>query len=174
MGRFDDWALYRFIEPGICLVLAFLVYFLNGPLGVWLGVAGFALFARNNLAYMQQRDMLLDLIDERIQSQSLAAALSGADKSQTFGWSVARVPSAIFRDVEDVARAAAAAPPPDFTEQVASHFGKTPPGTRASVDEDDEAERVIVTPPPPPANDNEPTFRAYRDVPEPEHERDAA
>ena len=168
----DDWVLHRFIEPGICLVLAFLVYPISGPLGVWLGIAGFALFARNNLAYMQQRDMLLDLIDERIQSQYLAAALSGVEKTQTLGWTVAKVPSAIFREVEDVAKTAAAAPAPDFTEQVAAHFGKTAPGYRDRVDEDDEDERVSVNPPP--ANDNEPTFTAYQDAREPERERDAA
>lgn len=173
--QFDDWVLYRFIEPGISLALAFVVYYLNGPLGVWLGIAGFALFARNNLAYMQQRDTLLDLIDERIQSQYLAAALSGAGKAQTLGWSVAKVPSALLREVQTVAEAAAA-DPPDFTAQVAERLRSASPSLAATADTLEPSRGEAVELPP---MDDGPRFTAYQEEREPEpsrgeRERDAA
>jgi len=160
--QFDDWLIYRIIEPAICLALAFVMWFINRPLGVWLGIAGIALFARNNLAYMQQRDTMLDLLDERIHSRYLADALSGTSKAQTAGWSVAKVPSTLFHEVQAVAEAAAA-DPPDFTSQIAERLRTTPPSAAAAID------TLEATEAPAPAQaDDGPRFTAYEPVREPE------
>lgn len=163
LQQFDDWVLYRVVEPVACIALAWVVTFINAPLGVWLYIAGIALLLRNNLAYMEQRSTLLDLMDERIHSQYLAAALSGASKTETLGWSVAKVPTAIFPEVAAVAKAAAAAPP-DFTDQIAARLRTAAPTVEDTADTLEPPEM-----PPPATADNGPVFNAYQ---EQAHERD--
>lgn len=92
LPRIDDFALYRFIEPGFVFLLGDLLWYLDPLLGWWLMIASVALFVESNMVYHEMRLRFLDLMDGNIESRYLSLALSGANKRDTAGFSVIPVP----------------------------------------------------------------------------------
>lgn len=90
----SDWVLYRFVEPGLFFMVAFVVLKIDTTLGTWLVIGAMALLLRNSLVYLNMRGKVLDLIDARIEAEHFTAAIAGADKRETAGFAVIPIPSA--------------------------------------------------------------------------------
>lgn len=99
--RLSDWVLYRFIEPGICLAVAWFVLPLLLPEGSftrnWLIFASLGLFFHNNIVYNNTRNHYLDLVDSEIVSRFFhqARETNGARRQsayETAGYSVVPIP----------------------------------------------------------------------------------
>lgn len=88
----SDLKLYRFIEPLLTFLAAKALMPTDGLLGTWLLIASITLFLKNNLIYFEMRSRTLDLMDSRIESAYLQAALKGEDKRKTAGFTVVPVP----------------------------------------------------------------------------------
>lgn len=106
---FDDWTLYRFIEPALFFALGLPVLLLHRALGAWLLIASVAMFIKNNLTYAQERERLLDIIDAKIDAGFTAAALEGKPKQQAGGISRVKLPLPIARELKALASTAASA-----------------------------------------------------------------
>lgn len=88
----DDWTLYRYVEPGICLLLGAIVWrYVNGVVGAWLTINGFVLLIKNYILYFQHRERILDMIDARIEASYMQNIMAGAPKQQTAGYSMVRM-----------------------------------------------------------------------------------
>lgn len=98
----DDWSLYRFVEPVLVLVLAFVFGIFSGVVAVWFFVASVTLFIKNNYLYSQSRGRMLDMIDAQIASDYFQAALQGQDKRQTAGFVMVRPPRALDRNQDGI------------------------------------------------------------------------
>lgn len=63
-----DWMLYRFIEPGLCLLIAW--YFVPGPSFTrnWLIWCSLAMLIHNSMIFTMRRARFLDLLDSQIES----------------------------------------------------------------------------------------------------------
>lgn len=96
----DDFFLYRFMEPALCLLLGRLIHPMDGLLGTYITIAAVALFIKNNMAYNQMRGRMLDMIDSAIESSYLAESLKGRPKEQTAGFSAVPLPLAGLFDEE--------------------------------------------------------------------------
>jgi hypothetical protein len=101
--RLSDWVLYRFVEPGLCLMVAWFLLPVLLPDGGftrnWLIFASLGLFFHNNMTYNHMRNKYLDLVDGEIVSRHFneaRQATGGQSKSvyQTAGYSVIPVPRA--------------------------------------------------------------------------------
>lgn len=99
--RLSDWVLYRFLEPGLCLMIAWFLLPLLLPDGSftrnWLIFASLGLFFHNNMTYNNMRNKYLDLVDGEIISRHFNEARQtkggkGASVYQTAGYSVIPVP----------------------------------------------------------------------------------
>jgi hypothetical protein len=99
----DDYFLYRFLEPVLCLLLGRLIHPVDGFLGTFITISAVALFVKNAMVYNQMRGQMLDMMDAAISSSYLAEALKGRAKEQTAGFSVIPLPLAgLFEDELDL------------------------------------------------------------------------
>jgi hypothetical protein len=87
----DDWVLYRFYEPALCLILTFIIGRFDNVTSTVLGIGTFALFIKNNLVYFQYRAITLDLVDAKIESSYYNEAAERKPKAKTAGISVVSV-----------------------------------------------------------------------------------
>lgn len=94
----SDWVLYRFIEPGICLVAGILIKYMDPVTGFWIILASVALFIKNQMVFNAQRGRVLDIVDARIESVAMQGALEGKSKRETAGYSVMPVPAMHLMD----------------------------------------------------------------------------
>ena len=101
----SDWVLYRFVEPGICLVAGFIIKTVDPVMGIWVIAASISLFIKNQMVFNDQRARLLDIIDARIESAAMKGALEGKPKQETAGFSVMAVPemNLIDESIPDIA-----------------------------------------------------------------------
>jgi hypothetical protein len=100
IGRFQfqvtDWMLYRFIEPGLCLTVAW--YMLPGPSFTrsWLIWASLAMLVHNNAVYSSRRGRFLDMLDGHIESgyynQMRSEALGESAAYKAVGYAVMPLP----------------------------------------------------------------------------------
>ena len=89
----NDWILYRFVEPLVCLVIGLFLRYLDPATGIWLIIASIALFIKNQMVFAASRGRFLDVIDARIESAAMQGALQGPSKAGTAGFSVMPVPT---------------------------------------------------------------------------------
>lgn len=84
----NPYIVQRFIEPGISLIIGFLVLnYLNRPLGAWLMFAGFCLAATEAINAKRARNRILDAIDAQIEAKHLGEAIAGnKDAEDTEGF----------------------------------------------------------------------------------------
>ncbi len=66
------------VEPPLALIVGSIVAALTPPLGMWIIVASLCLWMRGLIAAAQAREKLLDMLDQHIEAESLAAAFQGA------------------------------------------------------------------------------------------------
>ncbi len=99
--RISDWVLYRFIEPGVCLAIAWFILPIILPDGTftrnWLIFASLGLFFHNNMVYNGMRNRYLDLVDGEIASRYFNEAREANRVNrhtiyETAGYSVVPVP----------------------------------------------------------------------------------
>lgn len=66
--RVTDWALYRYIEPGLCLLVSW--YLIPGPSFTqnWLIWCSIAMLIHNNQTFFARRTRFLDMLDSQIES----------------------------------------------------------------------------------------------------------
>ncbi len=94
--RISDWVLYRFIEPGLCLLVAWMLP--DSFMRQYLLAASFALLYYNNAVYNTMRQKYLDLVDGEIASHFYNRArednnaLQRTPKAQMAGFTVMPVP----------------------------------------------------------------------------------
>lgn len=88
----DDFFLLRFVEPGMCYLVALGLRRVDSLLGWWLLIASVALFLKSNLVYWDLKGRTQDLMDANLEASYLSAALAGKDKQETAGWSVVPAP----------------------------------------------------------------------------------
>lgn len=88
----DDWWLYKWGEPTLALLIAYLIEPVNGLLSAWLTIGSVCLFFHNHMVYAQERDKALSLMDASIESSYLSQALAGHDKQQLAGLVVVPAP----------------------------------------------------------------------------------
>ncbi len=86
----DDWTLYRWYEPILCLVLGWILLRIDRNLGNWIIVSSIALFMKNQMVYFHQRSRILDLIDAQIEGTYYNAAAFGESKSNAAGIAVVK------------------------------------------------------------------------------------
>jgi len=96
LARFNNWQVYRFIEPGVVFLLgifcaAVLQY---APAAWWLIVGGFLMFLRNNAAYTTTRGLQLDLVDSQIMQAFVTPIMQGAAPAAAAGYAGIAVPTA--------------------------------------------------------------------------------
>ncbi len=101
IGRFQfqitDWMLYRFIEPGLCLIVAW--YLVPGPSFTqnWLIWASLATLIHNNAVYTRLRDRFLDMLDGHIESgyynQRRSEALDESAAYKAVGYAIMPLPA---------------------------------------------------------------------------------
>jgi len=92
-----DFVLYRFIEPGLCLCVAW--FLIPGPSFTqrWILWSSVAMFFHNNMQYSGRRGRYLDIIDSQIESDYYISmqeeATQPQTKQQTAGYAVMAEPS---------------------------------------------------------------------------------
>ncbi len=117
----DDWRLYTVVEPLFVFALAVLASWLGlAATGLWFLVGSVALFLRNQLVYMQNRDKILNLMDSRIEAGFFQTSLNGAPKRTTAGFSVVPFPPAQIKIIEEMV--------PDFMATAKAVMADSPPG----------------------------------------------
>jgi hypothetical protein len=87
----DDWTLYRWYEPIICFILAFVLGRLDPIAGFVGAIAAFALLIKNHMVYFQQRGRILDLIDARLEAAFYNEAAYQKRKEDIAGIAVMKV-----------------------------------------------------------------------------------
>lgn len=92
----NDWVLYRFVEPGGCFLLGFLIRQFDLVTGIWLMTASIALFIKNQMVYAAVRGRFLDIMDSRIESAAMQGLLQGKSKQESAGFSVVAPPMMDF------------------------------------------------------------------------------
>lgn len=90
--RFDDWTLYRFIEPLVFLCLGIFIFPLHGIIGLWLIGSSVALGIKNNVYFSIERDGQLDQMDAQIEVGYAQQSQDGAPKEATAGWIATPLP----------------------------------------------------------------------------------
>lgn len=116
----DDWTLYRWYEPFLCLVLALIISRLDQTTGIVIGIGSIALLLKNHMVYYQQRGRILDLIDAKIESIYYNEAAYQKPKADIAGMAVVKVvwpklpaaPSSVGDIAQTVNAALGKAPPP--------------------------------------------------------------
>lgn len=87
----DDWTLYRWYEPALCLLISFVIGRFDGTTGFVIGAGSLVLLLKNHMIYYQQRGRILDLIDARLESIYYNDAAYGKPKEAVAGISVMKV-----------------------------------------------------------------------------------
>lgn len=106
-----DFILYRFIEPGLCFLVAW--FLVPGPSFTrnWLIWSSLAMLVHNNMAYAMRRARFLDMLDSQIESGYYNSvreeALDHSSKYQTAGHAVMPMPSQPLLEKMDQADLAA-------------------------------------------------------------------
>jgi len=117
----DDWTLCTVVEPLFVFALAVLTFWLGlAATALWLLVGSIALFLRNQMVYMQNRDRILNLMDSRIEAGFFQSSLNGAPKRTTAGFSVVPFPPAQIKVIEEMV--------PDFMATAKAIMADSPPG----------------------------------------------
>jgi len=121
VAPWGDWTLYTVVEPLVVLVLG-IVFGLLGftATTLWLLMSAIALFIKNQMIYMQHRDRILDLMDNRIEARNFQPSLQGAPKQKTAGFSVVPFPPAQVKVIEEII--------PDFAATMKATLGASVPG----------------------------------------------
>lgn len=88
----DNWFLYRFIEPGVFILLGSVLQIIDPILGTWLLISSVALLLKNNTIYAKEREWYLDEIDSQIRATYSAAVTQRKPVQETKGYSVVPVP----------------------------------------------------------------------------------
>lgn len=97
----DDWALYRYVEPFLWLIVGYFVAKVDTFTGTWLILASLALLIKNHMVYGEQRGRFLDIMDAQIEAAYMNSALHGTSKKQTAGFSVVPVPKNALPAIEE-------------------------------------------------------------------------
>jgi hypothetical protein len=84
----NDWILYCWIEPGLCLAVAVMAIAGDQAIGLWLLTASLALWLKNQLIHSLHRSHVLQLIDSAIEAEYFNDAVEGKPKTETAGFSV--------------------------------------------------------------------------------------
>lgn len=92
----SDDLLYRFVEPACVIAGGWLLRSLDGPTAGWLILAGIAMFVRNQITAGHQRDMVLDVVDAKIEARYINEAQSDKPKQATAGWQATPIPVGDF------------------------------------------------------------------------------
>jgi hypothetical protein len=92
----SDWVLYRFVEPGGCFLVGFLIRQFDPVTGFWLMMASIALFIKNQMVYAALRGRFLDIMDSRIESAAMQGLMQGKSKRESAGFSVVAPPMMDF------------------------------------------------------------------------------
>lgn len=94
--RITDWALYRYLEPGLCLLISW--YLIPGPSFTrnWLIWCSLAMLIHNNQVFFARRTRFLDMLDSQIESgyyNTMREEATGASsKYQTAGHTAMPLP----------------------------------------------------------------------------------
>jgi hypothetical protein len=86
---FSQEVVHKFAEPGIVILAGWLLSGISTLPGVWLMLAGAALFVNNHIVYFNQRQAILDIRDAEIEAQSMSKAFAGRPANETNGLLVA-------------------------------------------------------------------------------------
>lgn len=97
---FDDWTLYRFMEPGLVVVLGVLLTFVHDSLAYFCIAGGIGMFIRAQIFYSQQRDQYLDRMDSLIEAEYWSGEHKGSDKDVTAGFSPVRMSADLAAMIE--------------------------------------------------------------------------
>lgn len=93
--NWDDYTLYRWVEPGLCLMVSWFFWYFDPGLSVYLLISTAALFLKNQIDYNQQYNQYLDQIDAQIEAEYMQMAIDGLPKTQTGGFSIVTAPNPI-------------------------------------------------------------------------------
>ena len=91
----NDWILYRFVEPSFFFCLGIVLFPVDLLLGFWLMLASTCLFVKNQLAYYQEYDRILDIIDGQIEADLYNDMTSKNSKRETAGFSIVSPPQGV-------------------------------------------------------------------------------
>ncbi len=127
--RITEGVLYRFIEPGVCLFVAWFILpiFMQGGSFTrnWLIFASAGLFMFNNAVMHSRRSRMLDLMDGEIESRYFIEMREGKHsgtprpKAETAGYTVMPIPKAMQERLGD-----------DFSATVESIMGGSESGNQ--------------------------------------------
>lgn len=120
ISKWDDWFLYRILEPAFFFIVGGLVWIIDDGLGFYIVVASFALFMKNQMTYSKEYNQYLDIVDARIEAKYQQAALSGQQKQQTGGISVVSMPENLAKILPSTSDHT-----PDFAATVQETIGKS-------------------------------------------------
>lgn len=90
---FNDWILFRFIEPLVCFIIGYFIFLDSGvdvPIGMVLVTASITLFIKNNLIYFQHLSRILDLRDARIEGMYFNEKAFYGSKKDRAGYTFVR------------------------------------------------------------------------------------
>lgn len=73
--RFSQSRVQRFVEPVFCLVVVWMIWNQDLALALWIAAAGGSLFMKEQMNHFRNRRQVLDIVDNRIESQLLSAAV---------------------------------------------------------------------------------------------------
>lgn len=131
-NKVDDWVLYRWVEPGIFIVLGYIMTKFNGTAsaGWWILIAAIALFLKNRIAYGHARNLELDSLDAEIIAENIIASRRGAPTKDTSGFKAVRLPFALDKNrdgIPDPAQGQSLNNRPDFSKTLNETLGRTAP-----------------------------------------------
>lgn len=93
ISQWNDWTLYRWIEPGYGFLLGAFLWPLDEGLAFYILVSTFCLFVKNQMVYYEQYNRFLDILDARIEAQYYQEAENGRPKQKTAGYSIVSFPT---------------------------------------------------------------------------------
>jgi hypothetical protein len=131
----DQWILYRFVEPALCIAFSLAIRPLAPFTGNWLLFASLCLLIKSNLIFNVARGRVLDVVDAQIEAKVMSGELAGQDKRQSAGWSPVMVEPAILSASTE---ATALPDQDDFAAMVAARLNRgTDVATEAATDVDE-------------------------------------
>ena len=90
--QFDDWYLYRFVEPAFLVIVSTIVYQYDTGLALLLYLSTAGMFLKANLTYSNALNTVYDIIDAAVQGQYFQPSAGGSPKESTAGFAAVQLP----------------------------------------------------------------------------------
>ena len=119
--------MYKAIEPGLVFLAGAVLFYFSGAVGAWLMISGICLLVNNHVVYFQQRQIVLDIRDRRIEARFMSDAVAGKPASKTAGFVLAEsnlrmirkdpeLKQALLENLSEESKSLLDAPPEDLNK----------------------------------------------------------